>query len=100
MRCKPFAVRESMRSWREQRAFDFAIRTHDAPNHHLGNVSIWHTSRQFRVGEIGYWVRSDATSRGLATEATAETLRDLGCDVLQGYLYGKPVSAKAFEAQI
>ena len=64
-------IRESMRSWREQRAFDFAIRTHEAPTHHLGNVSIWHTSRQFRVGEIGYWVRSDATSRGVATEATA-----------------------------
>lgn len=67
-------VRDSMRSWREQRAFDFALRSHDAPDHHLGNISIWHTSRQFGVGEIGYWVRTDQTGLGLATEATAAML--------------------------
>lgn len=67
-------IRDSMRSWREQRAFDFALRSHDAPDTHLGNVSIWHTSRQFRVGEIGYWVRSDVTGQGIATEATAAML--------------------------
>ncbi len=67
-------IRDSMRSWREQRAFDFALRAHHAPNHHLGNISIWHTSRQFRVGEIGYWIRSDATGRGIATEAASAML--------------------------
>lgn len=67
-------VRDSMRSWREQRAYDFAIRSHEDPERHLGNVSIWFTSRQFRVGEIGYWIRSDATGRGVATEATAAML--------------------------
>ena len=67
-------VRDSMRSWREQRAYDFAIRGHENPDLHLGNVSIWFTSRQFRVGEIGYWVRSDVTGQGVATEATAAML--------------------------
>lgn len=64
-------VRDSIRSWREQRAFDFALRSHNDPVHHLGNISIWHTSRQFRTGEIGYWVRTEASGQGLATEATA-----------------------------
>lgn len=67
-------VRDSMKSWRDQRAFDFSMRTQDDPERHVGNVSIWHTSRQFRTGEIGYWVRTDAAGQGLATEATAAML--------------------------
>ena len=41
---------------------------------HLGNISVWHTSRQSRVGEVGYWVRSDEYGRGIATEAAARVL--------------------------
>jgi RimJ/RimL family protein N-acetyltransferase len=67
-------VRESMRSWREGKAYDFAIRTIDEPRRHLGNVSVWFISRSFKTGEAGYWVRSDETGSGIATEATARTL--------------------------
>lgn len=68
-------VRESAASWKEGRAFDFAIRDPREPDVHLGNVSIWHISRLARTGEIGYWVRSDRTSRGVATEVTGRMLR-------------------------
>ena len=74
-------IRESHQSWKEGRAFDFAIRSLDAPDRHLGNMSIWHVSRLGKVGEIGYWVRSDVTSQGVATE-TAEAMLALGFHTL------------------
>jgi ribosomal-protein-serine acetyltransferase len=67
-------VRDSIAAWSEGRAFDFAMRRPDEPDRHLGNVSIWHTSVQNAVGEIGYWVRSDETRRGYCTEAVAHLL--------------------------
>lgn len=68
-------VRETAKAWREGRAYDFAIRRHDDADYHVGNISIWHVSRPFRVGEIGYWVRSDETSRGVGTEVTARLVQ-------------------------
>jgi ribosomal-protein-serine acetyltransferase len=67
-------IRESMRSWKEGKAFDFAIRPLDEPRRHFGNISVWFISRSFRTGEVGYWIRSDETSKGLATEATRRAL--------------------------
>ena len=67
-------IRDSMQAWREGRAFDFAIRRPNQPEIHLGNVSIWHVSRLARIGEIGYWVRSDETGKGIATEVTERLL--------------------------
>ena len=64
-------IRESSSAWVEGRAFDFAIRDLADPAHHLGNISVWSTSKRERSGEIGYWVRSSATGAGVATEATA-----------------------------
>lgn len=74
-------IRDSVQSWKEGRAFDFAIRTPEEPGRHLGNVSIWHVSRLGKVGEIGYWVRTDATSRGIASEST-DAMLDLGFSTL------------------
>lgn len=67
-------IRDSISSWNDNKAFDFAIRRHDDPDRHIGNVSVWWVSRVNRVGEIGYWVRSDETSRGIGTEVTARAL--------------------------
>lgn len=67
-------IRESMRSWKEAKAYDFAIRGLDDPGRHLGNISVWFISRSFKTGEIGYWVRSDETSKGIGTEATRKAL--------------------------
>jgi len=74
-------IRDSVQSWKEGRAFDFAIRSTDDPGRHLGNVSIWHVSRLGKVGEIGYWVRTDATSKGIASEAT-DAMLSLGFSTL------------------
>lgn len=67
-------LRDSVSAWGEGRAFDFTIRYRDDPSRHLGNVSVWFTSRQSRVGEVGYWIRSEEASRGIATEAAARVL--------------------------
>ena len=67
-------IRDSAAAWVEGRAYDFAIRFQDAPQRHLGNISVWPTSRRERSGEVGYWIHSMETGNGLATEATAAIL--------------------------
>lgn len=68
-------VRETGRAWREGKAYDYAIRPIDDPTRHVGNVSIWHVSRAFRAGEIGYWVRTSDSGLGYGTEAAAALVR-------------------------
>ena len=75
-------VRDSGAAWQEGRAYDFAIRRPEWPERHVGNVSVWFTSRQARVGEIGYWVRTDETGKGVCTEAVARAL-EVAFDELQ-----------------
>ena len=41
----------------------------------LGNVSVWFTSRANQVGEIGYWIRTGETDKGVCTEVTARILQ-------------------------
>ena len=67
-------VRDSMQSWAEGKAFDYAIRRPADPDRHLGNVSVWFTQRNGPVGEVGYWTRSDVAGSGIATEAAAAVL--------------------------
>ncbi len=68
-------IRESASAWSEGRAFDFSIRGIDQPERHIGNMSVWYTSRPNAVGEVGYWVRTDETAQGVATEAGARVLQ-------------------------
>ncbi len=68
-------TRDSIRAFKEQRAYDFAIRTRDDPRRHIGNVSIWFVSRGFRSGEVGYWVRTDESRTGIATEVAARMVQ-------------------------
>lgn len=71
-------IRESSQAWKEGRAFDYAVRLGSSPRH-VGNASIWYLSRSSRTGEIGYWVRTDRSGDGVATEATGALVR-LGFD--------------------
>ncbi|MGN6512600.1 MAG: EAL domain-containing protein [Lysobacteraceae bacterium] len=41
----------------------------------------------------------DVVAEGVETEAQAGVLRDLGCEVLQGYLLGRPLPAEDFAAR-
>ncbi len=68
-------IRESVSAWAERRAYDFTIRTADDLDRHIGNVSIWTTSQQNRIGEVGYWIRSDEAGRGYGTEATTRVIQ-------------------------
>ncbi len=70
-------IKSSNRSWRRGRAFDFSVTMKGEPHRVVGGVGIWYTSRIQRSGEIGYWVRSDLTGKGVATEA-AKALLPLG----------------------
>lgn len=68
-------IRNSVQAWKDDKAYDYAIRTLDRPDRHIGNISIWQTSRTGKIGEIGYWIRTDLTGAGYATEATEALMR-------------------------
>ena len=68
-------IRESVAAWAERRAYDFTVRLIDDPGRHIGNVSIWTTSAQNEIGEVGYWIRSDETGRGYGAEATTRIVQ-------------------------
>lgn len=75
-------IRDSIQAWKEERAWDYSIRSKEDTRTHLGNVSFWTVSKLGKIAEIGYWVRSDETSRGICTEAVGllleETFNSLG----------------------
>jgi len=68
-------IRDSAAAWVEGRAHDFAIRYRDRPDLHVGNISVWPTSQRERSGEMGYWIRTTESGRGVATEAGARILQ-------------------------
>ena len=37
-------------------------------------------------------LRLDVVAEGVETQLQAETLREMGCNLIQGFLYGKPMS--------
>ena len=67
-------IRDSLQAWKEDRAWDYSIRLVEDPGRHVGNVSLWTVSKLGKIAEIGYWVRSDETSRGICTEAVDRLL--------------------------
>lgn len=75
-------VRDSAAAWIEGRAHDFAIRFREAPEHHVGNISVWPTSEREQSGEMGYWIRTGDTGHGIASEAGARVLQ-VGFEELQ-----------------
>lgn len=75
-------IRESIQAWKEERAWDYSIRLREDPKRHMGNISFWTVSKLGKIAEIGYWVRSDETRRGICTEAVEllleETFNSMG----------------------
>lgn len=67
-------IRESIQAWKEGRAWDYSIRMKTNPGRHLGNISMWTVSKLGKIAEIGYWVRSDETGKGICTEAVDRLL--------------------------
>lgn len=69
-------IRESIQAWKEERAWDYSIRMIDDPKRHVGNISFWTVSKLGKIAEIGYWVRSLETGRGICTEAVQLLLEE------------------------
>ena len=49
-----------------------------------------------KIVEIGKSLDIPSTAEGVETEQEAKRLSELGCDVLQGYLFGKPCDYETF----
>jgi len=48
--------------------------------------------------ELGHALALDVIAEGVENEAQLEQLRELGCDAVQGYAIGRPVTAEELEA--
>ncbi len=47
--------------------------------------------------EIGRSLNIEVVAEGVETQAHATILRDLGCDILQGYAFARPMTSAALE---
>jgi EAL domain-containing protein (putative c-di-GMP-specific phosphodiesterase class I) len=47
--------------------------------------------------ELAHDMDLKVTAEGVETEAVLERLRELGCDLAQGYFISKPISVEVFE---
>ncbi|MGH2662421.1 MAG: GNAT family N-acetyltransferase [Actinomycetota bacterium] len=59
-------VQGAVKAWSAGREYDFAILQEGSV---VGGIGIRWSRPDQRIGEMGYWVRSDVTGRGYATEA-------------------------------
>jgi ribosomal-protein-serine acetyltransferase len=87
--CRPdFSMEDSSRwvlsrdeAWATEIEYSFVI-THTQTGAFLGSVGLNYFNRDHQFANLGYWVRSSCTGRGVATSATILTarfgLRDLG----------------------
>jgi diguanylate cyclase (GGDEF)-like protein len=50
--------------------------------------------------ELGHALGLDVIAKGVETEAQLEQLRELGCDAVQGYAIGRPVTGEELEAVV
>ncbi len=50
------------------------------------------------IVDIGKSMDIEIVAEGVETREHAHILRDLGCDILQGYTFARPMDARAFEA--
>ena len=48
--------------------------------------------------EIGKSLGIEVVAEGVETMDHARILKELGCDILQGYAFGTPMDAKTFKA--
>ena len=52
------------------------------------------------VAGVAKFLKIPAVAEGVETESQLKTLKDMGCQIIQGYFFSKPVPPKDFEAFI
>ncbi len=52
------------------------------------------------IVNLGHHMKLKVVTEGVETAAQASMLQDIGCDQLQGYLFGKPVAAERVAAEM
>lgn len=99
---KEFVVR-SEASWNEGTAFNFAV-LDLATGRFCGTVGLNRIDREYEMCNLGYWIRTSETARGLASRATRMVarfgLRELGLQRIEivaavGNLASQRVAEKA-----
>jgi RimJ/RimL family protein N-acetyltransferase len=61
-------IESCITAWAQQIHFPFAI-FEASTGRYLGGTGVNHIDRQNRQGSVGYWVRTSATRRGIASQA-------------------------------
>ncbi|HKO27628.1 MAG TPA: EAL domain-containing protein [Solirubrobacteraceae bacterium] len=74
-----------------------ALKIHESFVAGLGTASE-NASLLSALVELGHALALDVIAEGVENATQLEQLRELGCDAVQGYAVGRPVSQEAFEA--
>ncbi len=74
-------IESCITAWAQQTYFPLAI-FEAATGRYLGGTGVNHIDRMNRSGAVGYWVRTSATRRGIATKAVRLAAR-FGFDTLR-----------------
>ncbi len=65
----------------------------------IDKMNTGESSRQYvaSIISIGHVMGFDVISEGVEDPEQLETLKDIGCDYIQGYIWGRPFSAEDAE---
>ena len=76
-----------------------ALKIHESFVANLGEGAE-HASLLSALVELGHALGLDVIAKGVETEAQLEQLRELGCDAVQGYATGRPVTGEELESVV
>jgi diguanylate cyclase (GGDEF)-like protein len=76
-----------------------ALKIHESFVANLGDGAE-HASLLSALVELGHALGLDVIAKGVETEAQLEQLRELGCDAVQGYAIGRPVTGDELEGVV
>jgi diguanylate cyclase (GGDEF)-like protein len=93
-----FGVGALSLAWLAQMPVD-ALKIHESFVATLG-AGAEHASLLSALVELGHALGLDVIAKGVETDAQLEQLRELGCDAVQGYAIGRPVTGEELEAVV
>ena len=74
-------IKDCFEQWKQGSAYDFVI-TDTSTGRYLGGCGLNDIHREFDIANLGYWVRTSATRKGVST-ATTLLLADFGINELK-----------------